>query len=548
MKRRSVIKLGVAALLMLKAVSARAKGPKILKDPKTGWLYYEELWFVSTPDGFVPVKKKHLVRQSISFEDEVITVGVGVDDPKAPTTPLSIPPVKNQGERDAARDRAAKSDPDLAVDHDAPLSSYQFGSAGGQAATQAFAYGVLAATAGLPNQAARIETLQQEIASLEAAIAVEAQVRTQAGAAVQEALAKRSAALDAALSAVAELPRIGAADALMAAADGKTLFATPDPFLAMRLQRLGNSIQSAPSYRLPSTLKDVGMAAIRQGDIESAMGNNEEAESFAGLARTIADFTIGIDPVTAPVRGLYELATGTNFITGKPLSALEHGFAVINVMFLGGFGTVQKAVQGLGKLGRVLGGNRGKAVIKTVTEIFTKWPTNTLDRLLRWRASKTAVVAEEVIELMPGKSNVPLGALDGRHARIMDKRYADQLTSGGTLAGDKLAFITDAGYIQDITSRTKMAERLGLYEKMGYPTVRKLKQLDDYVVVEFRLRQNAPLDYLASPFGEAGRFGPAFLPGGWTSGGAPEWVIDSSAIARGLIDPSSINIRYLPNP
>lgn len=114
-----------------------------------------------------------------------------------------------------------------------------------------------------------------------------------------------------------------------------------------------------------------------------------------------------------------------------------------------------------------------------------------------------------------------------------------------TKAEYREAFITAAEDIDGITSKTEMARRLSLLDP-AKPN--GLADLADHVVVEFRMRSDGPFPYLAAPFGETGRFGPGYIPGGRTLGNAREWVIDNRAAGKGLIDLGTIVIRPLPRP
>jgi hypothetical protein len=529
-------------------------GRQLYKDTTTGSIYYKEFYLEPAPGGGLKgVKKKILVRQIISFDDNegvttTVRPGMSVDDPNPQTTPLPNDIITDQAGLESARDQAKNDDPTLAVDPDATYNSYSFGQAGLNAGAQAFAYGVLAAASGLPDQLQAIKALQQEIVSLQTAITEEAKIHVIAGEAVSEALSRRSAALDAALSAVAKLPSISAADPVLALADSNVLFATPDPYLALRLKRSSDTIRNSSPERLPAKLKAVGFAAVRQADVESAMGNEDEAEAYVRIARIVADVGIGVDPVTGAARGLYELFTGRNLITGEPLSNLELGFATVNVMMIGSFGSVQKAVTSIAKLGRVLGGQVGQRVIRTVGEIATKWPNYTIDKILSWQGTRLMTSSDEVIALAKNpRSFIPVPNTSGTYVRVMPKGAAQELLIGGGRLHNKdpIAFITDAKTIEGITSRQEIARKLHLMERDD-PT--KYRDLINDVIVEFRFKSDEPLAYLATPFGEPGKLGPGFLPGGITAGGVPEWVIDADAIKKGWIDPADITIRLLGPP
>lgn len=494
-------------------------------------------------------------RIPINFDEpDVITPGVILDDPKAPATPVGDQPIGSQADLDQAVGQAQATDPDVAIDPDTTtFDHYQFGAAGLGAAATAVGYGIAASIAGLGAQAGRIDALRQEIVDLEAAIAQQRAVQADAMAAVESAIADRSQTLAQSLGAVAELPRIGAANPLLAVADGHALFATPDPFLAIRLHRTARGILDAPFGTVPGALRDAGLAAVRQADVESATGSREEYETFIGIARTVADVGIGLDPITGAARSLYELVTGENLVTGATLSNAERGIAALNVMLLGGCSTATRGITALGKLGRVVAGVRGQAIINLATEVAHKWPTKVIDQILEWNSKGLGRIGDEFVGLEANRAlrQVSMGAPDGRYARVMPRQAAEALKEGGTFAKPFLedgnvrhiAFASEAHAIDGITSRQEIAEKLSLFNEDG-----TFRNLVDEVVVEWKFKGDEPFLNLASPFGEAGTLGPGFLPTGSTAGGVPEWVIQNNAVEQGLIDLDSLKIRELTDP
>jgi hypothetical protein len=535
---------GALAFSVMPLTYGPARAKTIKTDPQTGRKYFEEMYFVPTGTGGLKgMKIRRYVIERISFEEEPIVgrkSGIGLDKPVS-EVPIASGPVTNQREYEDAVANAQAEDPDLNVDPDNSYGSYQFGSAGSSAAVQAFGYGILASASGLGERLEQIQALKGEINDLENALNVQIANHQSAEIAIGESLATRQASFEGLLASVSELPKISVPEPLSAVADGDHLFATSDPFLAMRLARMGTSINTET---VPSALRDIGYASIRQADVENAVGDGEISASLVSISRTIADVAIGIDPITGTVRSAYELFTGNNLITGEQLTDVERGLALVNLAMIGGFSSFERAAVGISKVAKILGGTKGLAVIETVSQVANKWPTKTINKMLGWRTAGEAVVQDARIGLS-SKAIVPIGATDGWYARVMEETWANEVVKGGTLSSDSVAFITERQAIGGISSRSEMARRLSLLDKSN-PAA--FQDLSKHVVVEFRFVTDEPLAYIASPFGELGRYGPGFIPGGYTAGGVREWLVDSSAMSKGMIDPSSIAVRKLTGP
>ncbi|MFW7380145.1 MAG: polymorphic toxin type 10 domain-containing protein [Oligoflexus sp.] len=139
--------------------------------------------------------------------------------------------------------------------------------------------------------------------------------------------------------------------------------------------------------------------------------------------------------------------------------------------------------------------------------------------------------------------NNPLPS-DGVYAKAIERDFAEAIKDGtGRLAGrnSNEGWITAASDLKGI-KRSDLAERLGLYtDKAGT----KLKNTNDYVVVEFKLKDpsgpgiSTPVD----PTGTQRQFG--WIPGGRTKGGAREWLINADAPNNGIIDLATVKIIEL---
>lgn len=139
--------------------------------------------------------------------------------------------------------------------------------------------------------------------------------------------------------------------------------------------------------------------------------------------------------------------------------------------------------------------------------------------------------------------NNPL-PFDGVYAKAIEKDYAEAITSGkGRLArpGIDEGWITAAADLKGF-KRSELAARLSLYTDKGGT---KLKNTDNYVVIEFKLNDPTGLG-ISSPFDPVGNqryFG--WIPGGRTKGGSREWLINADAPNNGIIDLATVRIVEL---
>lgn len=124
----------------------------------------------------------------------------------------------------------------------------------------------------------------------------------------------------------------------------------------------------------------------------------------------------------------------------------------------------------------------------------------------------------------------------------MPKQFADLLKDGGRLTGPNsdMAFIAEARSLHELQTWNKIRRKLSLAGKDG-----TFAPFGNEVIVEFKFASDEPLAYLARPFGSPRSNGQLWLPGGYTTGGAREWVIDPEAVSKGLIDVSTIKIRTI---
>jgi hypothetical protein len=524
MNRREFVAL-VTTSLLLRAGEAFAKSSRWQTDPKTGEQYTYDLMLVPTGTGFRPVKIR---RVKITFEKQDVIVS---RKPEA----MPGPEVKTEPEAAKLKADVKANDPDVQVD----TEGYSFGAAGLNAAGSAIAYGVASALAGLPDQAKRISALQQDVQALQQGLANQIAAHQDVLAEASAILASRGRQILTSSTEPQTLPS-SAFDDILRRSDQVYLFATPDPFLATRLHGVTLAIAGADPAVTPGAVVEATQAMVRQSDAASAMGEDIEAEGLYSMARNVADLAVGLDPISGVVRSSYELVTGKNMITGATLSQSERAFAAVNLMLLGEFGLASRGLKVVARIGQTLGGARAVAIGKAAIEVAKHWPVKTIEKVMAGSAGRALVSAGEHIALSANKALVPVGAVDGVYARVMSASYAQKLATGGTLAAGDLAFITEAKAIEGLSKWDDVRRRLSLMDPLK---IGEFRAFADDVIVEFKFASNEPLAFLAKPFGEVGRFGSAFLPGGYTAGGAPEWVVDALAAEKNMLDIGSIKIR-----
>lgn len=130
----------------------------------------------------------------------------------------------------------------------------------------------------------------------------------------------------------------------------------------------------APRNGTEEGLKDFGLAAADASQEAFAEGAVGASKQFADLAETVAGVALGINPVTALVQDGFELFTGRNFVTGRPLSDLERtiaGAGFVAGIATGGLGSsLLNATEITGKL-LVRQGSAASAVVKEMAALGT---------------------------------------------------------------------------------------------------------------------------------------------------------------------------------
>ncbi len=127
---------------------------------------------------------------------------------------------------------------------------------------------------------------------------------------------------------------------------------TQDPYIRRQLGEVYFKLATAqPKNEEQAGLARLGLAGVRLADESAAAGDMEDADFYFSIAEGAADILVGLDPVTATLRSVFEATTGINLVTREPLSAYERGLAVFGVVTLGygqkfgkGIAAVQKVV------------------------------------------------------------------------------------------------------------------------------------------------------------------------------------------------------------
>lgn len=103
-----------------------------------------------------------------------------------------------------------------------------------------------------------------------------------------------------------------------------------------------NRLQVPPDSKR-AMAKEYGLVAYQASD--HAHADPEAQNSYYELGKALADIALGIDAVTGFARGLYELTTGQNIITGEHLTLFDRSMAAIAVLSAGTFSSATKAAQ-----------------------------------------------------------------------------------------------------------------------------------------------------------------------------------------------------------
>lgn len=99
------------------------------------------------------------------------------------------------------------------------------------------------------------------------------------------------------------------------------------------------------------TLKDLANLSLYDFQQHWESGDQQEARQYLDAAKKIANFLVGIDPISGFVRSAYEASSGKNMITGESLTSFERSLAVVNLSLLGFSSEAVKGLSLVEKLG-----------------------------------------------------------------------------------------------------------------------------------------------------------------------------------------------------
>jgi hypothetical protein len=138
-------------------------------------------------------------------------------------------------------------------------------------------------------------------------------------------------------------------------------FKSNDTALVQELKELETIFRASRTFtEKGQESRRYGLEMIRQSDLSSVSGDLEAAHAFKQYAEAFADIVVGLDPITGPVRDIYEAFTGKNLITGKKLDSVERTFAVLGAV---SFGFGSKLSRGIKAITKVFNSRNVEALV-----------------------------------------------------------------------------------------------------------------------------------------------------------------------------------------
>lgn len=125
-------------------------------------------------------------------------------------------------------------------------------------------------------------------------------------------------------------------------------YSSRDPNLVENLKQLETILRvnySTSPKRIAA--RSWGLTMLEQSDTASVRGDALEAQAFLKYAEAFADIAIGLDPVTGPIRDIYEAFTGKNLVTGEALDNWSRGFAIMGAVTFGFGSKIAKGIKAL---------------------------------------------------------------------------------------------------------------------------------------------------------------------------------------------------------
>ncbi|MGZ3774820.1 MAG: pre-toxin TG domain-containing protein [Pseudobdellovibrionaceae bacterium] len=118
------------------------------------------------------------------------------------------------------------------------------------------------------------------------------------------------------------------------------------------LEAIFRSTRSGVPKRVES--RSWGLNLLRQADQSFANGNSLEANAFKQYAEAFADIAVGLDPVTGPIRDVYEAFTGVNIVTGEKLDHWSRSFAIVGAVSFGFGSKVFRGIEAFRNINKVV--------------------------------------------------------------------------------------------------------------------------------------------------------------------------------------------------
>jgi hypothetical protein len=144
-----------------------------------------------------------------------------------------------------------------------------------------------------------------------------------------------------------------------------TQYTSPFPEFVTSLREIEEILQMNRST-LPRRMaaRSWGLHMLRQADAFSTNGDQTEAQAFLKYAEAFADIAVGLDPITGPIRDIYEAFTGKNMITGEELDDWSRGFAILGAVTFGFGSKIARGIKALRNISKMVDGER--AVIRAI--------------------------------------------------------------------------------------------------------------------------------------------------------------------------------------
>jgi hypothetical protein len=138
-----------------------------------------------------------------------------------------------------------------------------------------------------------------------------------------------------------------------------TQYTSPSPEFVTNLRELEDIFQMNRST-IPRRMeaRAWGLHMLRQADNASAASERTNAQAFLKYAEAFADIAVGLDPITGPIRDVYEAFTGKNLITGEELDPWSRGFAILGTVTFGFGSKVGRGIKAIRNISKMVDSER----------------------------------------------------------------------------------------------------------------------------------------------------------------------------------------------